>query len=137
MSGADISSFGGGQARDIDPSRFGDLPPGYVTLANASSRAGAYYGPPGTYDPAALAFDEAHKDTVALGEFITQTALMVAAPQFAGDVLTVNGGDDLFFCSQPGCANTGTEARFYPAANSVEWGELRNGLHPATSSDHT
>lgn len=112
-----------GPANAIDPARFADLPAGYMTTANASSRAASLYGPPGTFDPDIVLYDEANKDVATLGEFLTQAVPAVAAPEFVGDVLTVNGETDLVFCPQPHCENIKEEAKFYPAARSVEYGE--------------
>lgn len=112
-----------GPANLIGPARFGGLASNYLTTANASTRAAAFYGVEGSFDPAALAFDEAHKDTVALGEFLTSAA-PIPAPKFTGDVLTVNGEDDLVACIEPGCANLKNEAQYYPSANSVDYGKL-------------
>ncbi|EJD51025.1 alpha/beta-hydrolase [Auricularia subglabra TFB-10046 SS5] len=111
--------LGLGPARDIDPARFGDLPPGYLTTSNAMARAAGFYGAAGTFDPAALAFDEAHKYTVTMGEAFTLPVPVTAAPHFKGDVFTINGVDDIIYCPQPGCANLASEGQFYPAAKSV------------------
>ncbi|EJD51017.1 alpha/beta-hydrolase [Auricularia subglabra TFB-10046 SS5] len=119
---AEVAAIAGlGPARDLAPARFGDLPEGYLTTANASSRALGLYGPAAPYDGAMLAFDEAHKDTTTTGEFLTIAAPVAAAPEFRGDVLTVNGAADHIFCAKPGCEDLADEARFYPAARSVEF----------------
>ncbi|KZV79444.1 hypothetical protein EXIGLDRAFT_568086, partial [Exidia glandulosa HHB12029] len=85
-------------ARENDPPRFGQLPPAYLTTTNTSTRAAAFYGASGTFDPAALDFDEAHKDTVTTAEVLTVQATITTAPKFKGDVLTINGDQDIFFC---------------------------------------
>ncbi|KZV85192.1 alpha/beta-hydrolase, partial [Exidia glandulosa HHB12029] len=119
---ADAGALGGfGPAREINPQRFGDLEPSYVTSGNASQRTAAFYGPPGTFAPAALAWDEAHKDTVTNGELITQHVTAVVAPDFRGDAFTVNGANDFLFCTDDRCSNIAGEGSFYPAAKSAEF----------------
>ncbi|KZV83566.1 hypothetical protein EXIGLDRAFT_777444 [Exidia glandulosa HHB12029] len=110
-------------ARDVDPARFGFLPPEYVTVPNASALAADFWGPVGTYDSAALAFEDAHKDTITRGEILTDASpiQITTAPDFRGDVLTVNGEFDGVFCTEPKCANTAREGEFYPVAKSVEY----------------
>ena len=103
--------------------RFRNLPDGYLTTQNITSRS-VFYGPPGTFDPAVLQFDEGHKDTVSIGEFNTLFSSSVTASQFRGDVLAANGGFDTAFCIQPDCANIAQETQFYPNAKSFESGGL-------------
>ncbi|KZV85928.1 hypothetical protein EXIGLDRAFT_622491 [Exidia glandulosa HHB12029] len=109
-------------ARENDPPRFGQLPPAYLTTTNTSTRAATFYGASGTFDPAALDFDEAHKDTVTTAEVLTVQATITTAPKFKGDVLTINGDQDIFFCIELDCANIHSEGKFYPKARSVEAG---------------
>lgn len=109
-------------AREALPARFGHLPAGYLTTNTIDDRA-QFYGPPGTFDPAVLQFDEAHKDLVTVNEIATSGPSEVAAPEFRGDILTVAGVFDAFFCLLSGCANLAGEVQFYPAARSVEFGE--------------
>ncbi|KZV83564.1 hypothetical protein EXIGLDRAFT_701288 [Exidia glandulosa HHB12029] len=108
-------------AATVDPARFGSLPPGYMTTINSTTRAAAFYGPTGSYESGALAYDESTKDTATLGEFITFPATLVPAPSFTGDVLTINGDHDLVFCTTTDCANGSAGSSYYPAANSVEY----------------
>ncbi|KZV85194.1 alpha/beta-hydrolase [Exidia glandulosa HHB12029] len=118
-----------GPARDIDP-RFADLPPAYLTTLNASTRAAAFYGAPDSYEPDALAWDEAHKDTTTTGEVLTfQGGAAAEAPSFTGDVFTINGDADGIFCTKPGCANLADEAKFYPAARSAEFAVIPGAGH--------
>ncbi|KZV98196.1 alpha/beta-hydrolase [Exidia glandulosa HHB12029] len=116
----DISLLLAEPARDNNPARFGNLPVGYITTINATTRAEGFYGSPGTFDPAALASDEAHKDIGTTGEQLTVDFPVTAAPEFKGDVLTVNGAMDILSCSDPTCSNIEKEAMFYPKAKSAE-----------------
>ncbi|EJD54523.1 alpha/beta-hydrolase [Auricularia subglabra TFB-10046 SS5] len=118
-----------GPARDRDPAKFGHLPPDYITTRNASSRAAGFYGPEGTFDPAALLYDEANKDTTTIGELITEDTTMVVAPQYRGDVFTVNGAQDWLFCVDAACSNLAQEAQYYPAARSVDFAAVPNTGH--------
>ncbi|EJD51016.1 alpha/beta-hydrolase [Auricularia subglabra TFB-10046 SS5] len=126
----DVAAIAGvGPARDIDPARFGNLPPDYLTTANISTRAASLYGPVGTFDPAALAFDEATKDTTTTAEFATLPVPVTTAPDFGGDVFTVNGDGDVIFCTKPLCANIIEEKQFYPKAKSVQFAVIRETGH--------
>ncbi|KZV90281.1 alpha/beta-hydrolase [Exidia glandulosa HHB12029] len=121
-------------AKEVDPVRFGDLPSGYVTSVDAESRAAGFYGPQGTFDPAMLAYDEAHKDTASVGElaFLTGTKDGIVgrpAPDFKGDVFAVSGDSDLFVCTEPKCTNLASEEQFYPAARSFEFAVIPDAGH--------
>lgn len=105
-------------ASTVDPVRFGSLAPGYLTTINATVRAAAFYGPTGSYEAGALAYDETNKDTTTQGELVTFPATLIPAPSFTGDVLTVNGDHDIVFCVTAACVN-GT--LYFPAASSVEY----------------
>ncbi|KZV92119.1 alpha/beta-hydrolase [Exidia glandulosa HHB12029] len=119
-----------GPASEIVPERFAGLPPAYLTSLNATTRAAALYGAPGTFDPAALEWDEERKDTIANGELLTFAgAVPVAAPSFTGDVFMINGDQDGVFCSKPGCANLADEAQFYAGARSVEFNVISGVGH--------
>lgn len=120
-------------AREVDPARFGALAPDYLTTHNASSRAAVLYGPPGTFDPAVLAFDEQTRDLLTTGEEFTFERFAVAAPGFTGDVVTFIGEKDPSFCDPSiNCQNVEDEGQFYPNAKSVEFGE-RDALHEVAS----
>ena len=112
-------------AREVDPAQFSHLASPYLTSVNATTRAAAFYGSVGTFNPAALAFDEAHKDTVTTGELLTSTVSVVPAPRFRGDVLAINGDQDRIFCDLANsnvCGNIVLERQFYPIARSFESG---------------
>ncbi|EJD52242.1 hypothetical protein AURDEDRAFT_134843 [Auricularia subglabra TFB-10046 SS5] len=115
-------------ARQVVPARFRGLASGFLTSHNESTRV-VFYGPAGTFDPRALAFDEATKDLVSTGEIGTRGATVGAAPQFRGDVLTINGANDQFFCDSTACTNIVGEAQFYPNAKSVESAVIQNSGH--------
>ncbi|EJD41794.1 hypothetical protein AURDEDRAFT_169230 [Auricularia subglabra TFB-10046 SS5] len=112
-------------ARGVDPSKFGALPAGYWTTATLASRRAAWYGPAGSFDPAVAAYDHATMDVVSEGQWDTWPRLLIAVPDFKGDVLTMNGQNDPVFCTAPDCANIAEEAQFYPNARSVESDYLR------------
>lgn len=113
-------------AREVLPARFGHLPDGYLTSNNITTRSG-FYGPPGTFDPAVLQFDEGHKDLVTVNEFATLRLGETPAPEFRGDLLTVDGFFDMSFCPVPDCTNLASEAQFYPNARSFESGAHCHG----------
>lgn len=117
-------------ADNIDPTRFRSLPPTYVTSVNASTRQAAFYGAQGTFSTTALAFDEAHKDTATRGELLSSGAS--PAPDFSGDVLTINGDADIIFCAPTpvqNCGNLAQEGQFYPSARSVEFAVVPSSGH--------
>ncbi|EJD46580.1 alpha/beta-hydrolase [Auricularia subglabra TFB-10046 SS5] len=98
--------------------RFAGLPDGYVTSPRGA-RSG-FYGPAGTYDPEVVEHDEAHKDVVALGEYLTYQRFDPVAPRFRGHVLAANGQYDAITCPGPACETIKDEARAYLAAASFE-----------------
>lgn len=116
-------------ARDTHVPRLNTLPSSYLTSTNASTRARAFYGSSGTFTNAALAFDEANKDTATTGEVLS--SMPMPAPAFRGDVLTINGDQDIIFCAPtpPACGNLALEGQFYLAARSVESGGYYNDLN--------
>ncbi|KZV87987.1 hypothetical protein EXIGLDRAFT_187844 [Exidia glandulosa HHB12029] len=118
-------------ARIVVPERFGNLPDKYYTSNNISIRA-SLYGPPNTYDPAVLQFDEANKDVVSVAEFATVGVASGKALEFRGDVFAVNGSLDGIFCTPPECGNLHDEHQFYPSAQSFESSVIRNAGHDLT-----
>ncbi|EJD52252.1 hypothetical protein AURDEDRAFT_43103, partial [Auricularia subglabra TFB-10046 SS5] len=122
------TGFGFIPANEAGIPRFRNLPDGYLTTQNITSRT-VFYGPPGTFDPDVLAFDEAHKDTVSIGEFNTLFTSSVAAPRFRGPVLTVDGAFDTSFCPTQACDTLAREAQFYPNARSVEFVVIQGSGH--------
>jgi len=116
---------------NTDEPRFADLPDGYLTTVNESTRGAGFYGPPGTFDPRVLAFDDATKKTGTTGEVETVPVFIAAAPDFKGDVFTITGENDKIFCdpSATKCSNVAEEAKFYPAAKSVEFAIIPNTGH--------
>ncbi|EJD40302.1 hypothetical protein AURDEDRAFT_170675 [Auricularia subglabra TFB-10046 SS5] len=124
----DITGFAFIPASDANIPRFRNLPADYVTTENITSRS-FFYGPPGTFDPAVLEFDEAHKDTVTNGEMNTLFSVTLAAPQFRGDVLAVHGALDVGFCTVPACDELAQEHEFYPNARSMETVAIQGAGH--------
>lgn len=106
-------------ARIVVPERFGNLPDKYYTSNNISIRA-SLYGPPNTYNPAVLQFDEANKDVVSVAEFATVGIASGKALEFQGDIFAVNGLLDGLFCTTPECGNLDDERQFYPSAQSFD-----------------
>ncbi|EJD46856.1 hypothetical protein AURDEDRAFT_163920 [Auricularia subglabra TFB-10046 SS5] len=101
--------------------RLARLPDGYLTTQDAGRASrGWFYGPDGTFDPKVLAYDEATKDTVSVGELSTLGTTLVAAPGFKGHVLAANGRNDAGACVPPSCDNIFQEAEYYPNAQSFE-----------------
>ncbi|KZV85185.1 hypothetical protein EXIGLDRAFT_623316 [Exidia glandulosa HHB12029] len=117
-------------ASEIAPERFPGLSSTYLTSLNITTRGAGLYGAPGTFDPAALEWDEETKDTATIGELLTfPGAAGRAAPSFKGNVFTINGDQDGVFCSKPECANLADEVQFYPGARSVEFGVVLDAGH--------
>ncbi len=110
-----------------DP-RFVDraLPEGYFTTLPGSREDSVYYAP--NADPEIVAFDEANKDTFALGEAL-QYAELVTLPNISKGVLAPVllgvGQYDTLSCTPPGC----TEALQEPSYFSPE-AELRVEVVP-------
>ncbi|KZV93768.1 alpha/beta-hydrolase [Exidia glandulosa HHB12029] len=99
-------------ARDVDPTRFGSLDPGYLTTLNSTTRAAVFYDSPGTFSPRILRRDEATKGTFATGELSHNVS---SAPDFTGHVGAFIGEHDILNCDA-GCTNVPNEPTFFPAA---------------------
>lgn len=120
--------FPGVPAASTGLARFAGLPDGYLTTTTEGRRA--FHGPDGTFDPAVLAYDEAHKDLVSQGEWSTIPHFVAPAPRFAGDVLVANGLQDAFACDEStGCAEIARERESYPGARSFESAVIPNSGH--------
>ncbi|KZV87226.1 alpha/beta-hydrolase [Exidia glandulosa HHB12029] len=112
-------------AHSFDPVLWGSLPPSYIVTL--PSTRPAFYGADGTYDPVALAWDIAHMETATTGQILTNAATKISAPEFKGDVLTVDGEGDGAACPT-GCDLKG-EKEYYPAARSVEFAIIPGAGH--------
>ncbi|KZV83360.1 alpha/beta-hydrolase, partial [Exidia glandulosa HHB12029] len=115
-----VTLFGIQPAALNDPARFGNLSSDYITTGNATNREISFYSAAGTFDPEALAYDEAHKDTSTTGEALTTGVLQGVAPAYTGHVLSIAGDGDIVFCPESDCANLEKEQEFYPNAASFE-----------------
>ncbi|KAH7102864.1 Alpha/Beta hydrolase protein [Auriculariales sp. MPI-PUGE-AT-0066] len=120
------------------PDRFGSLSDGYTV----STYRAIFYGPPGSYEDGALAYDTAIQDLLTVGYAFTVRFGFVTASAFSGHVLAVAGEQDATFCTQPGCANLAQEAAFYPAAASFEAQVIPNtghvlNLHKSSAATYT
>lgn len=116
-------------ARQVVPARFRGLASGFLTSHNETNRA-VFYGPPGTFDPRVLAYDEATKDLVSKGELGTlNVPVLTAASAFRGDVLIINGASDQLFCDSTACDNLAGEPQFYPKARTMETVVIQNSGH--------
>ena len=112
----------------LDPQFAGEgLDPGYLTTI-PGTRAAAFYS--SSADPAVIAYDEAHKDTVSGTELVAGLAAsqlpptLNAATGVRAPVLVVDGDQDALFCGfTVDCADpaavSANERAFYSAAASV------------------
>ncbi|EJD46857.1 hypothetical protein AURDEDRAFT_184117 [Auricularia subglabra TFB-10046 SS5] len=121
-------TFPGVPASSTGLERFAGLPDGYLTTTPDTRRL--FYGPDGTFDPAVLAFDEAHKDVVSQGEWLTIPRFVAPAPKFKGHVLVANGLQDFFACDEANaCAEIEREREVYSGAASFETAVIENSGH--------
>ncbi|CAF9903795.1 MAG: hypothetical protein ALECFALPRED_002982 [Alectoria fallacina] len=115
--------------RNNEPRRFGDLPTGYLTWANASSNEKTFLYP-GFFDPAILQFSESNKEPYTTGEVLTLGSSPFTIPEFKGPVQVLVGNQDFIFCGgdclatgDPALAGTsipGEVAKAFPAAKAFE-----------------
>ncbi|KAF7368783.1 hypothetical protein MVEN_00203400 [Mycena venus] len=112
-------------ARDVDPLRWGDLDPGYITTINSTSTRAVFYPPdPASFSPRMLIFDDFTKDVGTVGTFY-QIFTNSLTSQYTGPVAKVIGSEDQIFCVGTGrCANvtalTAAERVPWPAVESLE-----------------
>ena len=78
----------------VDPTRFGKLPPGYLTQPSVSARGGPFYS--GDFDQGLLQLDFDTKGTLALGEVLNLTPIPL--PNYTGPVFLLTGDEDKLFC---------------------------------------
>lgn len=106
----------------VNPQRFGDLPPGYLTTP-AGGNASLFYQP--NADPDVVAYDDAHKQTMTDGEDLTLPVGVVDTTTITAPVLSMVGQYDNEFCGPVAdCSNPlslmSLEPTFYPAAKSFQ-----------------
>ena len=90
--GATFDAWASELARNNQPKRFGHLPTGYLTWANASRNEETFFHP-GSFDPGILLFDEATKQPFTTGEVLTLGGSPPTVPGFTGPVQVLDGGE--------------------------------------------
>jgi pimeloyl-ACP methyl ester carboxylesterase len=85
-------------ADTAQPSRFGNLPAGYLFITNTAGRQQEFFHA-GGYDPAIFTQDALDAGTMTVGEAATLYLTPNQAPGFTGPVLALNGLQDAVFCS--------------------------------------
>ncbi|EME43914.1 hypothetical protein DOTSEDRAFT_24031 [Dothistroma septosporum NZE10] len=87
-------------AQKVDPSRFRDLDPGYLTSPNETTRTYSFFGDPKyvDFDPEVARRFFTRKDVVSVGQFISAYINPVSAPGYRGRVMVVTGEQDQAFC---------------------------------------
>lgn len=90
--GATFLAWASKLARNDQPKRFGHLPTGYLTWANASRNEETFFHP-GFFDPGILLFDEATKQPFTTGEVLTLGGSPPTVPKFKGPVQVLVGGE--------------------------------------------
>jgi hypothetical protein len=81
----------------LDPQFFGQYDPGYLTT-EPGARQGIFYDP-GSFDPAVVGYDEAHKDLMTAAEFSGFPVTLATPLNIRVPVLLALGGSDPLFCS--------------------------------------
>jgi len=81
---------------DLDPQFFGKYDPGYLTT-QPGSRQGIFYQP-GAFDPAVVAYDEAHKDLMTQTEVDGFPTALATPLNIRVPVLLALGAEDPLFC---------------------------------------
>ncbi|GAB5594028.1 hypothetical protein Unana1_08928 [Umbelopsis nana] len=92
-----IAGWNGAIANQNQPSRFGNLPNGYVVTDTPISNQLTFLRYP-NFDPALFAKVDASKEPYTVGEIFTLGKHVAPAPSFTGPVNVVNGRNDFIFC---------------------------------------
>ena len=110
-------------ASQNQPSRFADLPAGYLVPAFIISNQMFFFHMP-EFDPAILELFEKTKQTQSVGEFLT-TIQSQPAPNFTGPVFAAIGEHDmpncLGDCMYPHNKIAAIKDALYPAASNFGW----------------
>ena len=111
-------------ASQNQPLRFSDLPNGYLVPSTIEGNQFLFFRAP-SFDPAVLNLAEATKQSMTLGEFLANGAL-VASTNFTGPIDVVNGENDipncLGNCLLPDNKAAAVKDLLYPAAsNTSSW----------------
>lgn len=122
-------------ASQNDPSRFGDLPPGYLIPARKESNQFFFFRAP-NFDPKILTLFEQTKQTESVGEFLSSSVVQ-SSPKFTGPIFVAAGENDMPNCQgdcmYPYNKIEAVKHQLYPAAsNSSGWYIAPNTGHALT-----
>ncbi|KAI6092186.1 Alpha/Beta hydrolase protein [Hypoxylon rubiginosum] len=88
-------------AQQIDPDKWGSIPPTYQTQSSREGRLVACFA--GSYDPDIVEYDWQTRDFDTLGAAVTFTYHLVEAPEYKGPVFLGIGDQDSTFCGGKVC----------------------------------
>ncbi|KAL7622051.1 hypothetical protein AAE478_007552 [Parahypoxylon ruwenzoriense] len=88
-------------AQQVDPEKWGAIPPTYQTQSTREGRLVACFA--GSYDPEIVEYDWQTRDFDTLGAAVTFTYHLVEAPEFKGPVFLGIGDQDSTFCGGRYC----------------------------------
>jgi pimeloyl-ACP methyl ester carboxylesterase len=127
-------------ADTLQPSRFGNLPVGYLEVSSESGDRSLFFA--GGYDPALFSYDFSIRGTVSLGEAVTIASSIQIATKYTNPVFVVTGQDDAIFCNllgldillNTGCGSGSSSflaqtSALYPNAVNYEWYAVPNSGH--------
>lgn len=83
-------------AQLADPTRFGSLPLGYLTIGSAPGAKDLFWA--GSYDAAVMQADFATRGTLTAGEAATLPFGVTTSSAYTGAVMVVTGEHDSIFC---------------------------------------
>jgi len=113
---------------------------GYLTTKPGTRSMTAFYNP-AIADPAVIAFDDEHKDVVALPDIMSFVGLIfdpTVSQRVDGPVLSLQGQYDAGFCDLPDCPQAALEPAAWSPAAQLELHVIPNAghdihLHAATA----
>lgn len=106
--------------------RFAGLALGYLTFSSQTGRRNYLWGADGSYDPAIFLQDFNNEDVTGLGELLSITAGLKAAPAYTGPVAVITGERDAVFCFGGRCG-TGAQSPqaqscgFFPKSSNCSY----------------
>ncbi|KAK3117589.1 hypothetical protein LTR53_000914 [Teratosphaeriaceae sp. CCFEE 6253] len=115
-------------ARENQPERFGNCSTGSLTWPDELANQFSFLTYP-YFDPAVLAYTEAHKYPFSLGEILTGSVMSFNASAFTGPVLMISGDTDLIFCGSDCVGILEQAAPLFAAAEPFETYIQRNTGH--------